>query len=123
VLTWCGGGGWRAAGRSRAEGRAPDRVDYLIDGCGEPSLDFCRWTPICSTVRVPAGASASHRATADQLATAFGLPVTVAPAAPAEGGIPGGCIWLEVRPMGGAPDVEGDVILHANKSTVITATH
>ena len=58
-----------------------------------------------------------------ELAKAFGLPVTVAPTAPAEGGIPGDCIWLEVRPMGGTPDVEGYIILHANKSTVITATN
>src|SRR5262245_39483904 len=114
--------GLLAARRRMADGEGAD-LDYLIDRFGESYLDICRWTPICSTVSVPAGASASHRATADQLATAFGLPVTVAPAAPAEGGIPGGCIWLEVRPMGGTPDVEGYVILHANKSTVITATN
>ena len=43
-------------------------------------------------------------------------------AAGAGGGIPSQCIWLEVRSLGGTPDVEGYVILHANNSTVITAT-
>jgi hypothetical protein len=71
---------------------------------------------------VPAGASANHRAIADQLVTVFGLPDTVAHDAPADGGVPGGCIWLEVRPMGVTPDVEGYIILHATKSTVINGT-
>jgi hypothetical protein len=71
---------------------------------------------------VPADASAEHRAIADQLAQAFGLPVTVANDPAAKSGVPGNCIWLEVRPMGGTPDVEGYNILHALKSTVITAT-
>ncbi|HEY2155430.1 MAG TPA: hypothetical protein VGH33_07360 [Isosphaeraceae bacterium] len=114
--------GLLAARRRMADGEDPDLVDHLIDRFGESYLDISRWTPICSTVSVPAGASASHRATADQLAIAFGLPVTVALAAPAGGGVPGGCIWLEVRPMGGTPDVEGYMVLHATKSTVITAT-
>ena len=36
---------------------------------------------------------------------------------------PGNCIWLEIRSMGATLDVEGYIILHANKSTVITATN
>jgi hypothetical protein len=114
--------GLLAARRRMVDTGAADLVDHLIDRFGEAYLDISRWTAICSTVRVPAGASASHRATADQLASAFRLSVTVAPAAPSEGGMPSGCIWLEVRPMGGTPDVEGYIILHATKSTVITAT-
>jgi 2-oxoglutarate dehydrogenase E1 component len=46
----------------------------------------------CRTIGVPVGASANQRSTADQLATAFGLPVTVAQEAAAEGSIPAGCI-------------------------------
>jgi hypothetical protein len=114
--------GLLAARRRMGDGEPAELVDYLIDRFGESYLDVSRWTPICSTVSVPAGASANHRAIADQLATAFGLPATVAHDAPAGGGIPGGCIWLEARPMGGTPDVEGYIILHATKSTVITAT-
>jgi hypothetical protein len=64
--------GLLAARRRMANGEATDLVDYLIDHFGESYLDISRWTPICSTVRLPAGASASHRATADQLAQAFG---------------------------------------------------
>jgi hypothetical protein len=114
--------GLLAARRRMGDGEPAELVDLLIDRFGESYLDVSRWTPICSTVKVPAGASANHRAIADQLARAFGLPATVAHEAPAEGGIPGGCIWLEVRSMGGTPDVEGYIILHATKSTVITAT-
>jgi hypothetical protein len=66
---------------------------------------------------------ASLRATADQLALAFKLPVSVAHDAPAEGGIPSNCIWLDVRPMGGTADLEGYIIFHATKNTVITATN
>ncbi|HLJ94627.1 MAG TPA: hypothetical protein VKU02_15685 [Gemmataceae bacterium] len=114
--------GLLAARRRMANGEATDLVDYLIDHFGESYLDISRWTPICSTVKLPAGASVSHRAAADQLALAFGLPVSVAHEAPAEGGIPSNCIWLDVRPMGGTPDLAGYIILHATKSTVITAT-
>lgn len=111
--------GLLAARRRMADGEPTVLIDYLIDHFGESYLDISRWEPICSTVCVPAGASANHRAAAVQLATALGLPGTIAPDAPAEGGIRGGCIWLEVRPM---PDMEGYIILHGTKSTVITAT-
>lgn len=114
--------GLLAARRRMADGEAAQVVDFLIERFGESYADIVRWCPICSTVSVPANASAEHRAAADELAQAFGLPVTLARDAPREGGIPGGCIWLEVRPMGGTPDVEGYIILHANKSTLITAT-
>ncbi len=115
--------GLLAVRRRLADREAADLVDHLIDRFGESYLDISRWTPIGSTVRVPGGASANHRATAAQLATAFGLPVTAAHEAPAEGGIPGECIWLEVRSLGPTPDVEGYTILHATKSTMITATN
>jgi hypothetical protein len=105
------------------DGESVDLVDLLINHFGESYLDICRWEPISSTVGMPAGASTGHRAAADELAAAFGLTVTVAPAAPAAGGgIPGGCIWIEVRPMGGTPDAEGYIIFHATKGTMITAT-
>jgi hypothetical protein len=112
-----------AARRRMAAGEPAKAVDHLIERFGESYLDMMRWVPICSTVSVPAGASPDHRAAADELAKSFGLSVTVAGNAATEGGIPGDCIWLEVRPMGGTPDVEGYIILHANKSTVITATN
>src|SRR5262249_49880189 len=64
--------GLLAARRRMANGEATDLVDYLMDRFGESYLDIARWTPICSTVRLPAGASASRRATTDQLAQAFG---------------------------------------------------
>jgi hypothetical protein len=114
--------GLLAARRRMADGEAAQIADYLIERFGESYADITRWGPICSTIRVAEGASADHRAAAEQLAKAFGLPVRGAHGAPTEGGIPGDCIWLEVRPMGGTPDVEGYIILHANKSTVITAT-
>jgi hypothetical protein len=107
-----------------AEGdRAVEIVDFLIEQFGESYADGARWHPICSKVTVPEGASSDHRAAADRLAQAFGLSVTVAHSGVIEGGIPGDCIWLEVRPMGGTSDVEGYIILHALKSTVITATN
>ena len=111
-----------AARRHMADGEATELIEYLIDHFGESYLDISRWAPICSTVRVPAGASANHRAIADQLARVLGPQVTFARDAAPEGGIPGSCIWLEVRPMGGAADVQGYIILHATKSTVIMAT-
>jgi hypothetical protein len=114
--------GLLAARRRMADGEAAAGVDDLIDRFGESYLDISRWTPICSTARVPAGASTSHRAIADHLATAFGLPVAAAHGAPTAAGIPGNGTWLEVRPMGGVPDVEGYIILHASERTVITAT-
>jgi hypothetical protein len=83
---------------------------------------MCKWLPVGSAVRLPVGASANHRATADQLAKAFGLPVTVAQAAPAEGSIPAECIWLEIRPLGPPGGVPGYIILHLDRSTMITAT-
>jgi hypothetical protein len=110
------------AARRRIGDGDTELVDHLIDHFGESYLDVSRWTPICSMVSVPAAASVKHRAIADQLATAFGLPAMVAQDAPSDGGIPRGCIWLEARSMGGTPDVEGYIILHATKSTVITAT-
>jgi tetratricopeptide (TPR) repeat protein len=114
--------GLLAARRQMADGEPTDLIDYLIDHFGESYLDISRWEPICSTVRVPAGASANHRAAAVLLATALGLAVTIAPDAPAESGIAGECIWLEVRPMDGMPDMEGYIILHGTKRTVITAS-
>jgi hypothetical protein len=107
----------RMANRAEAE-----MVDLLIEHFGESCFDAWSWGPICSTISVPVGASAEHRAIADQLAQSLGLTVTVAHDPPAEGGIPGNCIWLEVRPMGGTPDEEGYSILNALKRTVITAT-
>ena len=115
--------GLLAARRQMADGQGAEAVDFLIERFGESYADIARWIPICSTVSVPEGASADHRAAADELAKAFGLSVTVAGNAPDSGGIPGNCIWLEMRPMGATPDVEGYIILHANKSTVITATN
>ena len=115
--------GLLAARRRMNGGPGAASVDFLIERFGESYADIARWMPIASTIKVPAGASANHRAAADQLATAFALPVTVADRAATEGGIPGGCLWLEVRPMSGTPDLQGYIILHANqKSTVITAT-
>jgi len=114
--------GLLATRRQMADGEAAGLVDHLIDHFGESYFDISKWGPVGSAVSVPVFASANHRATADQLATAFGLPVTVAPDAPAEGGIPAGCIWLEIRPMGPPRGVPGYIILHLNKSTVITAT-
>ncbi len=112
-----------AARRQMANGQGAEAVDFLIERFGESYADIARWIPICSTVSVPEGASADHRAAADELANAFGLSVTVAGNGPDSGGIPGNCIWLEMRPMGATPDVEGYIILHANTSTVITATN
>jgi hypothetical protein len=114
--------GLLAARRRMAAGEAATTVDFLIERFGESYADLIRWIPISQAVRVPAGASPDHRAAADQLAKALGLPVTVAGNA-TEGGIPSGCIWLEVRPMGGTPDMEGYIILHADNGTVITATN
>jgi hypothetical protein len=50
-----------AARRRMGDREPPELVDYLIDRFGESYLDVSRWTPICSTVSVPAGASANHR--------------------------------------------------------------
>jgi hypothetical protein len=104
-----------------ADGEAAAFVDILIDHFGESYFEM-KWSAVGSAVCVPMDASANHRATADQLATAFGLPVTVAQDAPAEGSIPAGCIWLEIRPMGPPRGVPGYIILHL-KGTVITATN
>jgi hypothetical protein len=112
--------GLLAARRRMADGDAAKVVDLLIERFGESYADLLR-IPICSTVSLPAGASPNHRAAADKLAKAFGLPVTVTSNA-TEGGVPGNCIWLEVRALGGASDVDGYMILHADKSTMITAT-
>ena len=114
--------GLLAARRRIPAGEAAEAADFLIERFGESYADIGRWIPISSTINVPADASANHRAAADELARAFGLSVTVAPDQPTAGRIPPNCIWLEVRPLGGTPDVEGYIILHANKSTVITAT-
>ena len=110
------------AARKRMGGEAAESADFLIQRFGESYADIGRWIPISSTISVPAAASANHRAAADELGKALGLPVTVAPDAPPDDRIPGNCIWLEVRPLGRTPDVAGYIILHANKSTVITAT-
>jgi hypothetical protein len=96
-------------------------VDIMINRFGESYYDNCKWVPVGSAVSVPAGASATHRATAEQLATAFGLPVTVAQDAPAKSNVPAECISLEIRPMGPGPGVPGYMIFHV-KGTVITAT-
>jgi len=114
--------GLLAARRRMANGVDAEMVDLLIEHFGESFFDASAWIPICSTISVPAGASAEHRAIADQLAKSFALPVAVAHNPPAEGGIPGNCIWLEVRPMDGTPDAEGYIILQTLKSTVIAAT-
>lgn len=103
--------GLLAARRQMANGVEAEMVDLLIKHFGEPCFDAWAWGSICSTISVPADASTEHRAIADQLAQSFGLPVKVANAPAAEGGIPGNCIWLEVRPMGATPDVEGYNIL------------
>jgi hypothetical protein len=113
--------GLRATRRRMADGEAAGFVDLLIDHFGESYFDLCKWHPVGSAVCVPASASANHRAAAHQLATAFGLPVTVAPDAPAEGSLPAGCIWLGIRPMGPWRGAPGYIILHV-KGTVITAT-
>ena len=112
--------GLLATRRRMTEGEAPGFVDILINHFGESYFEMS-WGPVGSAVCVPVGASANHRATANQLAIAFGLPVTDAPDAPADGSIPAGCIWLEIRPMGPPPEVAGYIILHL-KGTVITAT-
>jgi len=96
-------------------------VDILIDHFGESYFEMM-WVPVGSAVSVPVGASANHRATADQLAAAFGLPVTVAQDAAAEGSIPDGCIWLEIRPMGPPRVPPGYIIRHFGESTLISAT-
>ena len=114
--------GLLAARRQMTNGVEAEMVDLLIEHFGESCFDAWSWGPICSTVSVPVGASAEHRAIADQLAQLLGRTFTVTHDPPAEGGIPGNCIWLEVRPMGGTPDVEGYFILNALKRTVITAT-
>jgi hypothetical protein len=111
--------GLLATRRRMADGEAAGFVDVLIDHFGESYFEASKWGPVGSAVCVPVGASANHRATAEQLATAFGLPITVAQDAPAS--IPAGCIWLEIRPMGPPPEVPGYIILHL-KGTVITAT-
>jgi hypothetical protein len=113
--------GLLAARRQMADGEPTELIDYLIDHFGESYLDISRWEPICSTVRVPAGASANHRAAAVQMASALGLRV-IAPDAPAESGIAGECIYLEVRPMDGLSDMKGYITLHGTKGTVVTAT-
>jgi hypothetical protein len=113
--------GLLAVRRRMADGEAAGFVDLLIAHFGESYFDLCKWLPVTSAVCVPVGASAKHRAAADQLAQAFGLPVTVAPDAPAEGNIPTSCIWLEIRPMGPPPEVPGYIIHHL-KNTVIIAT-
>jgi len=112
--------GLLATRRRMADGETTRFVDILIDHFGESYLEM-KWGPVGSAVCVPVGASANHRATAEQLATAFGLPVTVVQDAPAEGSIPAGCLWLEIRPMGPPGGVPGYIILHL-KGTVITAT-
>jgi hypothetical protein len=113
--------GLLAMRRRMADGEAAGFVDVLIDHFGGSYFDISKWGHVGSAVCMPVGASANHRATAEQLATAFGLPVTVAPDAPAEGSIPAACIWLEIRPMGPPRSVPGYIIHHL-KSTVITAT-
>ena len=115
--------GLLAVRRRVAAGEAAEAVDFLIDRFGESYADAALWEPLSSSVSLPAGASPAHRAAAEKLATAFGLKITVAHNASTEGGIPGDCIWLEVRPMGQTPDVQGYIILHASTSTVITATN
>jgi hypothetical protein len=61
--------GLLAVRRRMGDGQPAELVDLLIDRFGESYLDVSRWTPICSTVSVPAGAAPNHRAIADQLAT------------------------------------------------------
>jgi hypothetical protein len=114
--------GLLAVRRRMAGGATVRLVDFLIDHFGESYFDVCKWEPVGSTVSVPAGASANHRATAEQLATAFGLPVTFAPDPPAERSSPAECIRLEIRSMEPWWRVPGYIILHLNKSTLITAT-
>jgi hypothetical protein len=111
------------AARRQIDGAGAQIADLLIAHFGESYADVSRWTAISPMIRVPQSASVAYRAAAEQLREAFKLPVTIAHDAPAEGRIPGDCIWLEVRPMAGTPDVEGYVILHGSKSTVITATN
>jgi hypothetical protein len=113
--------GLLATRRRMVDGEAAGFVDILIDHFGESYFESCKWGPVGSAVCVPVGASANHRATADQLATSFGLPVTVAQDAPAGGSIPAGCIWMEIRPMGPSRGVPGYIIIHLN-GTLITAT-
>jgi hypothetical protein len=96
-------------------------VDLLIDHFGESYSDICKWAPVGSAVSLPVSASANHRATAEQLATAFGLPVTAAQDATTKDSNPADCIWLEIRPMGPGRGVPGYIILHV-KGTVIAAT-
>jgi hypothetical protein len=116
----CDRAGLLAARRRMADNPNVGIIDGMIDRFGKSYSDL-DWEPIASAVSVQAGASAKHRATADQLATAFGLPVTVAPVAPA-GGIPAACIWLEIRPMGPGRGVPGYIIFHqGKKGTMITA--
>jgi hypothetical protein len=95
--------------------------DLLIEFFGEPYADLASWGPLASKLSVPADASEAHRAAAEKVAQALNLSVASAPATSV--GIPANCIWLEIRPLGAStPDVDGYIILHASKSTIITAT-
>jgi hypothetical protein len=114
--------GLLATRQRMADGQTAGVVDYMIDHFGESYFDICKWEPVGSAVCVPVGASANHRATAEQLAKAFGLPVTVQ-GLPAKGSSPAECIWLGIWPMGPGRGVPGYMIFHlGKKGTVITAT-
>jgi hypothetical protein len=108
--------------RRMAEGEAAKAVDFLIERFGESYGDAARWTDVSSTVSVPKHAPPAHRAAADRLAKALRLAVTADEESPPDGDIPATGIWLELRPIGSAPDRQGYVILHGNAGTIITAT-
>jgi hypothetical protein len=110
--------GLLAARRRMAAGSgAAEPCDWLLEHFGDSYAENL-WIPLSAMVSVPTNASPEHRAAAEDLAHAIGRPLTIAP----NEGVPGDCIWLDVRTFGSTPDVNGYIILHGNKSTVITAT-
>ena len=104
------------------ESGAAEACDWLLKKFGESYADGL-WIPLSSNGSLPANASPEDRAAAEKLAQASGLAMTIAQNVATDAGVPGDCIGLEMRPVGSTPDVNGDIILHANKSTVITATN
>jgi|SRR5208337_212611 len=99
-----------------ASHQSSEEVDELIEHFGESYADMRWWAVLCPAVAIPKGASPEHRAAAEKLAQAFGIPVTEAETCPAHS------IWLELRRLGSNSDWDGYIVLHYESGTVISAS-
>ena len=99
-----------------AANASSEEVDALIEHFGESYADMRWWAVLSPAVAVPKGVSPDHRAAAEKLGKAFGIPVTEAETCPAHS------IWLELRRLGSNSDWDGYLVLHYESGTVITAS-